>query len=86
MGQGYDQVLDIPGVSFEVFGISLIYPKSRKDVLKSEILEWDIPKPINDKYRVSFFVLGYLSLSHPSSYTVQHNLASRLKILPGSAH
>jgi hypothetical protein len=43
IGQGYDQVLDIPGVSFEVFGISLGYPKSRKDIPKSENLEWDIP-------------------------------------------
>jgi hypothetical protein len=31
IAQGYDQVLDIPGVSFEVSGISLGYP-------------WDIPK------------------------------------------
>ena len=44
IGQGYDQVLDIPGVSFEVFGTSLGYPKSRKDIPKSENLEWDIPK------------------------------------------
>jgi hypothetical protein len=65
IGQGNDQVLDIPGVSFEVFGISLGYPKTRKDIPKSENLEWDIPKPMNDKCRVSFFVLGYLSLSHP---------------------
>jgi hypothetical protein len=44
IGQGYDQVLDTPGVSFEVFGISLGYPKSRKDIPNSENLEWDIPK------------------------------------------
>jgi hypothetical protein len=37
IGQGYDQVLDIPGVSFEVFGISLGYPKSRKDIPKSHL-------------------------------------------------
>jgi hypothetical protein len=65
IGQGYDQVLDIPAISFEVFGKSLGYPKTRKDIPKSENLEWDIPKLINDKCRVSFFVLGYLSLSHP---------------------
>jgi hypothetical protein len=41
------------------------YPKTRKDIPKSENLEWDIPKLMNDKCRVSFFVLGYLSLSHP---------------------
>jgi hypothetical protein len=65
VGQGYDQVLDIPGISFEVFGISLEkYPKTRKDIPKSEDLEWDIPKLMNDKCRVSFFVLGHLSLSH----------------------
>jgi hypothetical protein len=57
-------VLDIPGVSFEVFGISLGHPKTRKDIPKSENLEWDIPKLMNDRCRVSFFVLGYLSLSH----------------------
>jgi hypothetical protein len=67
IGQGYDQVLDIPGISFEYFGISLGYPKTRKDIRvpKSEILEWDIPKLMSDKSRVSFFVLGYLSLSDP---------------------
>jgi hypothetical protein len=48
----------------EVFGISLGYPKTRKDIPKPGNLEWDIPKPMNDKCRVSFFVLGYLSLSH----------------------
>jgi hypothetical protein len=66
--QGYDQVLDIPafpGGSFEVFGVSLGYPESRNDIPKSENLECDIPKLMNDKCRVSFFVLGYLSLSHP---------------------
>jgi hypothetical protein len=36
IGQGYDQVLDIPGVSFEVFGISLGYPKTRKDIIESQ--------------------------------------------------
>jgi hypothetical protein len=65
IGQGYDQVLDIPGVSFEVFEISLGHSKTRKDIPKSENLEWDIPKLINDKCSISFFVLGYLSLSHP---------------------
>jgi hypothetical protein len=58
-------VLDIPRVSFEDFGISQRYPKTRKDIPKSENLEWDIPKLRNGKCRVSFFVLGYLSLSHP---------------------
>ena len=41
------------------------YPKSMKDILKTENLEWDIPKLMKDKCRISFFVLGYLSLSHP---------------------
>jgi hypothetical protein len=36
IGQGYGQVLDIPGVSFKVFRISLGYPKSRKDIPKSK--------------------------------------------------
>jgi hypothetical protein len=38
-----------------------------RDIPRSENLVWDIPKPwpMNDKLRVSFFVLGYLSLSHP---------------------
>jgi hypothetical protein len=54
IGQGYDQVLDISGMSFEVFWIShgypkteksrMGYPKSMKDVLQTENLEWDIPK------------------------------------------
>jgi hypothetical protein len=60
--------LDIPETSFEVFGISLGYPKfnkpgigypkSMKDILKTENLEWDIPKLMNYKSRVSFFVPG----------------------------
>jgi hypothetical protein len=65
IGQGYDQVLDIPGISFEAFGIFLEYPQKRQDIPKSENLEWDIPKLMNDKCKVFFFVLGYLSLSQP---------------------
>jgi hypothetical protein len=59
-------MLDIPGVSFEVFGISLGYPKSRKDIPKSENLEWDIPKLMNDKCSASFFVLGHFHCPIPS--------------------
>jgi hypothetical protein len=67
IGQGYDQVLDIPGVSFEVFGSQkkkpgIGYSKLREDISKSEYLEWDIPKLMNDRCsqqcRISFFVLG----------------------------
>ena len=48
-------------------------------------------KPMNDKSRVSFFVLGYLSLSHPIlvlirfRLIIQHNAACRSRFLPGSA-
>jgi hypothetical protein len=44
------------------------YPGSRKDIPKSENLKWDIPKLqgiFRCKCRVSFVVLGYLSLPHP---------------------
>jgi hypothetical protein len=60
-------VLDIQGISSEYFGMFLRYPNTRKDIPKQEILEWDIPKLMNDRSRVSFFVLarGYLSLSNP---------------------
>jgi hypothetical protein len=40
-------------------------PNQVSDIPKSENLEWDIPKLMNDKCRVSFYVLGYLSLSNP---------------------
>jgi hypothetical protein len=36
IGHGNDQVLDIPGLSFEVFTIYQGYPKSRKKIPKSE--------------------------------------------------
>jgi hypothetical protein len=41
------------------------YPKLMKDILLSESLEWDIPMLMNDKSKVSFFILRYLSFSHP---------------------
>jgi hypothetical protein len=68
ISQGYLlRFWDIPRISQirKIRNAMIGYLKSMKEILKSENLEWDIPTIMNDKSRVSFFVLGYLSLSHP---------------------
>jgi hypothetical protein len=63
IGQGYGHVLEIMYWIYKKSEMG--YPKLMQDILLSESLEWDIPMLMNDKSKVSFFILRYLSFSHP---------------------